>query len=619
MLAHEAIGHLAAEELLDQTDYQRALSSVQTLDRVGNKTIRGLGETVDDRQPGLTAKSRAKEILALAVENGSYKNIPLLQKAVAAITSWVKAKLRALGLNWKWVNSMSEGEVFALLREAERRLEDTASGRHVAPYYTRSKAVSNAESMASVASDDYDYAKAGLQLLAYLDGADGLFQYKKAGKDAKTLTAVAKEIEPGLRVESYDTRKITPGKAEKAWEVRMPDGTKAYVYEKNGRVWINAAGLDSGVSKGTLLYALAGNYAYNTGKVFIGDPDGLSIKALIRRTENMASLAIKFGTTRFLYPHAAQIDPKGYYSGRNDVVNGNAAVANEIQPIKWSDTNDDENMRSLLKAAYKNAVTLAPEVKNVRYDFETGRFVTRDGSLVDDARFRAMSDDAATALEQRGLGAGAVRKKDSAGVERTRGLAGSATLKRAALIGTLVRGGRSEESWGRLLDQIGRQLSGDGLDPAIRKTFYSRNGRQTTFDERVSEFRKLNSVTDFIGTLWQNDKSISPWMKTVGTQYHTAVQLERQGKPWFKQVFDKGQDFLGDVSAFAIKAENLAPTLFPRFRKPSDIFKRNLGASKADVAAIAKPLYEGTLVRGTGTRHSTRRRNLVAFLRTLYT
>lgn len=81
-----------------------------------------------ERKPGLNKEDRAREIMALAVENGSYKNIPILQKAVTAIASWVKARLRAMGFNFKWVNSMSEGEIFAMLREGERLLEGGRQG-----------------------------------------------------------------------------------------------------------------------------------------------------------------------------------------------------------------------------------------------------------------------------------------------------------------------------------------------------------------------------------------------------------------------------------------------------------------------------------------------------------
>lgn len=58
-------------------------------------------------------------------------------------------------------------------------------------------------------------------------------------------------------------------------------------------MWLNASSLKEGGSYEPPLYNLAANYAYNTGKVFIADPAGLSDTALRRQSENMLSSALK--------------------------------------------------------------------------------------------------------------------------------------------------------------------------------------------------------------------------------------------------------------------------------------------------------------------------------------
>lgn len=73
VLAHEAVGHLSVEQMLDATDpalFARLVRQVMVLDGGGNAYIRSLGEIVDKSQPGLSKPMRAKEIIALIAERG---------------------------------------------------------------------------------------------------------------------------------------------------------------------------------------------------------------------------------------------------------------------------------------------------------------------------------------------------------------------------------------------------------------------------------------------------------------------------------------------------------------------------------------------------------------------
>jgi hypothetical protein len=78
------------------------------------------------------------------------------------------------------------------------------------------------------------------------------------------------------------------------------------------------------------------------------------------------------------------------------------------------------------------------------------------------------------------------------------------------------------------------------------------------------------------------------WDKTVGTQFHKAWK-----SPEFKVVYDKGQQYLADVSRFATEAADRALTLLPRMDSFSDLKRKPL--SEKENKALAAPIFEGTL------------------------
>ena len=82
---------------------------------------------------------------------------------------------------------------------------------------------------------------------------------------------------------------------------------------------------------------------------------------------------------------------------------------------------------------------------------------------------------------------------------------------------------------------------------------------------------------------------LSWWDKTVGSMHNLA-----QRKPLFKPVYDRAQQFLNAVSAFATEAADLAPNLLPKLEGLRDLAKTPL--SPEDTKAIAAPIFEGTLM-----------------------
>jgi len=127
VIQHE-LSHLAAEELLDSKEYRAAIRSVQLLEKTKNKVVQDLAKEVDLRQPDLDPNTRAKEILAMSVETGKYKESNPLKRIIADIVRAFKALLRNMGAKFDFVEKMSEGEVFATMRRAMDMLYDGSKG-----------------------------------------------------------------------------------------------------------------------------------------------------------------------------------------------------------------------------------------------------------------------------------------------------------------------------------------------------------------------------------------------------------------------------------------------------------------------------------------------------------
>ncbi|MEW5889969.1 MAG: strawberry notch C-terminal domain-containing protein [Pseudomonadota bacterium] len=385
----------------------------------------------------------------------------------------------------------------------------------------------------------------GSAILNLLAHSDDLFQ--QVTPEAKTVEAIAKEIDERYRVQPLSPSQAREKGAERGWDIIVPRSKfrSAQLYEKGGEVWIDVQRLLIGVDTGNVVYGIAMAYAHNTGKVFIGDPAGLSRTAFFRRTEAMLSSALKFGTTRHLEPHEAQVDPATYYNSNGEQWD----YAFEARPITWIPGNDAHNLRELLYTSYKSAIDHVPELKNIVYDFERRAFVqiapaaaqAAGGRAADlrrdagapgvagarDAQLRGHDGAAGTATDsvgwpgrnggahgnqpRGGAGTGSGNATGTAGTPLpgsfftelsrqvstrpdSRYRAGSATLKRGALLNTLLRG-QSEEGWRRTLAEVSRQLSGR-LDIELREIFYSRAASSAEQFTDQAHVARLQGVVD---------------------------------------------------------------------------------------------------------------------------
>lgn len=268
---------------------------------------------------------------------------------------------------------------------------------------------------------------------------DDLFALPKSS--ATTLRDIGLDIAPDLEV----TRAPTPPGVSEAWSVRTAGGQvgKLYVRKPNpfgptlygfdlddgeisrpyeGRpgnnpddvdpdtedVYIDVSKLSPGQG-GAQIYAMAAAYAHNTGRIFIGDPAGLSEDAMRRRAENMLSSALRYGTTRHLAPHPQQT------AGAPNI---------GVPPLSWTYGDDLGNVRRLIDlnvAALDNAF---PETAQVTFDVSTGEFRNaKTGAVLD-----------AGAIQRRGF---RLRQDGLPAAERA--AAGGRTIARGAVWRALLR------------------------------------------------------------------------------------------------------------------------------------------------------------------------------------
>lgn len=280
--------------------------------------------------------------------------------------------------------------------------------------------------------------------------------FRMSTPTSKDMENVVQEMDPGYRATRMNpgfAKLKTKGRASVGWIVHVPrsNAREAYIFDDGSRVWLDVSHLKPGVDIGSMVYNMAAGYAHNNDRVFIGDPAGLTPKGFYRRLENMISSALKFGTTRHLYPHAGQVDPSGYYQDDNYPDFGNEARG---LGFDWKEGDDGHNLNAMLMASYNAAIRNVPELKNIIYDPDSRQFIDRrTGDRFSRGDFAKLS--------------AGVRARPG-----TRYPGGGTTLARAALVNTLVSTTSPEERRSVLAD-FGAQLRGRGLDAELGRLLYS--------------------------------------------------------------------------------------------------------------------------------------------------
>jgi hypothetical protein len=331
---------------------------------------------------------------------------------------------------------------------------------------------------------------------------------------------------------------------------RMVPGKPFYVYTTDdGRVWINVLNLSPG-ARGSNIYAAVANYAYNTGKKFVGDPLGVSEDAVVARTKMMLSSTLRFGTTRHLDASPEQIK-------------GNTEEG--IEPLDWSG-DDIDRVESLIHTFITTLQNRLPELKNYHYDFAKQGFFDNDGKRIAEP----VQDVGNKAMES-----GDVEGRSGGGIRSAR--AGKASLRLGILIQSLVsEEGRAIGDGGILeavLNQSGSLVNNGQLDGLMSKAperglSVSSAKIESVRDRFMQEFkgaealdiRVVNSRDDIPARFRPSPYAVGVYHDDVGLVYLIASKIESPERAaqilmheavghygLMNMMGDKFQPILGDV------------------------------------------------------------------------
>lgn len=401
--------------------YRSAALREAGFDRPNNAYWRRALDRVEAAAPPIGQE--VEEFAAYAIEERALAPAgigEIIDRMIGALKAWILRRFKVQA------GSITPSQLHALAVAALR------SGPNLVP--------ARAQAAASTAPLD-TYAA---EIIAQLATVDDLFQNPVS--TATTLSGVFADVDPTLQpvhvITSEASEKNGPFEgvlkemrpAERVHVFRTARDRLFFVAEEGKDVWLDVSRLREGEA-GSRIYAAVADYAFNTGRVFIGDPAGLSDIALRRRTEAMLASAIKHGTTRHLLPHERQ-------------TRGDSALG--VPRLRWVEGDTLGNVQRMINVSLASLRNHVPEFERARYDFSTGTFRTGEGKPLTD---RALDEWADTSPRARTSGAG------------------SSTFKRGILLNTLAR----TEVAGRpgLLEQS-LQIPDQLVGAQARGIFYSR-------------------------------------------------------------------------------------------------------------------------------------------------
>lgn len=346
--------------------------------------------------------------------------------------------------------------------------------------------------------------------LAILSETDDLYSMPKSDKD--TIEGITADHDPEIKVrkanlpgnETMYTLTMPDGKLARitvrksgpnsvyagevdsdnntTWEMGRPGENPEDVPDSAEDVWIDVSSLKPG-QNGARVYNIAATYAHNTGRIFIGDPSGLSDEAMRRRTEHMISSALKFGTTAHLAPHPRQTE-------------GSPKIG--VPALKWVYGDHVGNIERMIDVSVRAMDNAYPDSDQITYDLETGQFLGRTGRPIPRGMLAARSSESRQKLP---------------GSDLAKAQAGWRTIARGAVFRSLLRGrGTGGDGAGRagagesLLDQLVRQRAQLASASKDGRIFYSRPLTAELFRQMTTPMQRGMKTADL-------QKSIAPVLK----------------------------------------------------------------------------------------------------------
>lgn len=581
VLFHEVLGHYGLQGAFG-VGLKPILQQLATMRRaLVEAKAQEYGLDMSDEEQRLQA---AEEVLAEMAQ--TRPEIGFVQRAIAAIRNWLRAHVPGLQTMSLTDADIIQAYILPARGWVERGRKAKTAG--AMPMFQRDD-VQGPDSSAE--------QTAGEKALAAFAQADELFALPKSTKDTVEGIAadndarftISRPVNIGGRLEytftlpdgtkaTLSVRDPNPFGGEQVYDARYTDDGMELVPGRPGEnpddvpptgdVWIDVSDLKNG-DFGAKMYNIAATYAHNTGRIFIGDPHGLSKDALRRRLEQMISSALKFGTTAHLAPHPDQT--RGGHG---------------VPPLRWVYGDHVGNVERMIAASVKALDNAFPTSNKIAYDSDRGFYRTDTGRALDRGQLAVILKRSATEYRL-AHGAGAT------------GQAGWRTVARAALFRHFQSSIRDAASGipqrGSLLARGGKDVSrlergeaGEGAFDANERIFYSRARGVSAGGHRATLTHFAATAREELSRTFAAPGGLSWWHKTVGTMYNLAER-----SPVFKRVYESAQGFVDDVSYYATDAAELAPKLLPKLENWRDITKRPITA--ADNAAVAKPVFEGTL------------------------
>ncbi len=286
------------------------------------------------------------------------------------------------------------------------------------------------------------------------------------------------------------------GDLKRVYTVNLNRGEQAIVFETEDLVWLDVSGLASGHGNGSRFYQVIADFAHNSGKVFIGDPEGLSELAVVRRTENMMSSALRHGTTKHLGPHLNQLE------GINDA----GKRMPNVMRMNWSGDNR-ENLLSLLQTSYNNVRQHIPEIENVEYDFKRSEYrVSGQVPGTDDNAIRLVGflNESGIKIGQHGSERIFPRRLSPV----ARALAGSATLQRAIVTQSLLREARVENQRPGVLEDVAELFAAAAENDSLKGILY----------------KAALSPADIAAEIQRHTAKVESWI--AETEFNTGVPVK---------------------------------------------------------------------------------------------
>lgn len=130
---------------------------------------------------------------------------------------------------------------------------------------------------------------------------------------------------------------------------------------------------------GSQLYQAALTWAHNNGKKIYPSNALTPINKFVRRTSNMLSSALRFGTTKHMVP-------------------------DETQGVKWKKGNDSYNIGHLALREMEQVFKAVPDLQKLTFDFDTAKVLDERGSEVTPADLEQRLRDDKESSFDRGIG-----------------------------------------------------------------------------------------------------------------------------------------------------------------------------------------------------------------------